>query len=57
MQIKRIDTAYNTLSGKEFVDWALKNNYYYFIVIGEGVEKGYIYNRKGTKMYNFNHKI
>lgn len=56
MQTKRIDVAYNTLSGKEFVSWVIKNKYYYFIMIVDGVERGYVYNKKKTKMYNFNHK-
>ena len=52
-----IRTAYNALTQKEFVDWALENNYPYFIVIEGNREHGIIFPKKGNTKYRFDYKI
>lgn len=52
-----IRTAYNTLTQKEFVDWALKNNYSYSIKIEDNREHGIIFSKKGNTKYRFDYKI
>ena len=48
--------AYNKLTQKQFVDWALKNKYPYFIVIEGNREHGWIYPKNGSKQYKFDYK-
>lgn len=48
-----IRTAYNTLTQKEFFEWALKNNYFYFIAIEGNVERGFVYSKNKQTKYNF----
>ena len=52
-----IIAAYNTMTAKEFVDWALLNKYPYFIVIEGNRERGWVYPKKGNKQYKFNYTI
>lgn len=54
--MNNIRTAYNQLSQQQFVDWALNNNYDYFIVIEGNREYGWIYSKQGTTQYRFNYK-
>lgn len=51
-----IKQAFNTLSGVDFVSWALRNNYPYFIKIEGNSESGWIYPKNGNRQYKFNHK-
>ena len=52
-----IRTAYNTMTSKGFVDWALENKYPYFIKISGNIEEGIIFPKRGNKEYRFKHKI
>ena len=52
-----IRTAYNTLSQKEFVNWAIENKYPYFIAIEGNREYGYIFPKKGGNVYKFDYLI
>jgi hypothetical protein len=52
-----IRTAYSTLTIKEFVNWALKNEYPYFIAIEGNREHGFIFPKRGNKKYKFDYKI
>jgi hypothetical protein len=52
-----IRTAYSTMSPKEFVDWALKNNYPYFIKIEGNRECGWVYPKNGSTQYKFDYKL
>lgn len=51
-----IAQAYRQLTSLAFVNWALKNKYPYFIKIEGSQESGWIYPKKGSKKYKFNHK-
>jgi hypothetical protein len=52
-----IRQAFNQLTAKEFVNWALKNKYSYFIAIEGNREHGWIW-AKGSypKQYKFDYK-
>jgi hypothetical protein len=52
-----IRQAYNQMSIKEFVDWALQENYPYFIKIEGNRESGWVYPKKGNKQYKFDYQI
>lgn len=54
----KIKEAFNSMTTKEFVDWALKNNYDYFLKISGNYEEGWIWSKsKRPKQYKFGHKI
>jgi hypothetical protein len=52
-----IRQAYNQMSQKEFVDWALQEKYPYFIKIEGNMESGWICPKSGNKQYKFNYQI
>ena len=52
-----IKQAYTQLTPYEFVNWALKNKYPYFIKIEGNRESGWIYPKKGNKQYKFNYQV
>lgn len=52
-----IRQAYSQKTPKEFVDWALQENYPYFIKIEGNRESGWVYPRRGNKQYKFDYKI
>lgn len=52
-----IRTAYNTMTQKEFVDWALNNDYPYFIMIEGNRESGWVYPKSSNKQYRFDYRI
>lgn len=51
-----IKQAYAQMSQKEFVDWALKNKYPYFIKIWGNRESGWIYSKRGDIQYKFDYE-
>jgi hypothetical protein len=54
----RINTAFNRLSGVEFVSWAIKNGYDYFIKTGGNNESGWVWSKgSNPRQYKFNHNI
>jgi hypothetical protein len=56
--IMKINTAFNTLSGVEFVSWAIKNGYDYFIKTGGNNESGWVWSKgSNPRQYKFNHNI
>ena len=52
-----IKQAYAQLTRKQFVNWALENNYPYFMKIDGNRESGWIYPKKGNTQYKFDYKI
>lgn len=53
----KINTAYRIMSIKQFVNWALENNYPYFIGIEGNREHGIIWPKRGNTKYRFDYKI
>ena len=52
-----IRQAYTQMTIKEFVNWALKNKYPYFIVVEGNRERGWIYPKRGSTQYKFDYKL
>lgn len=53
-----IQQAYNTMTQKQFVDWAIKNDYPYFIAIEGNREYGSISPKNGKgRVYKFDYKV
>jgi hypothetical protein len=50
-----IKQAYASMTIKEFVDWALENNYPYCIATSNVREHGIIWPKKGDKKYKFDY--
>jgi hypothetical protein len=51
-----ISQAFSSMKPKQFVDWALKNKYDYFIKIESNRETGWIWSKsKDSKQYRFDY--
>lgn len=54
----KISQAFNQLTQKDFVDWALKHKYDYFIKIEGSRESGWVWSKGANpKQYRFDYKI